>query len=307
MSFSVTILGNNSAAPATNRHPSSQVVNVSDDLFLVDCGEGTQMQIRKYKIKFQRINHIFISHLHGDHYLGLMGLMFTYHLLGRDKTLHIYGTKELEELINMQLKLSNCKLVYPFEFHKLNHDKNEVIYEDGKLTVENIPLHHSIPTSGFLFREKKKLRNINIDALKDEKVEFSYFNKIKEGADFINPEGKVYKNDDITFPPLQPRSYAYCSDTIFNKDIIDYIRRVDLLYAEATFKQDKAEIAADKMHLTTADAGELAKQAEVKNLIIGHFSARYEDEELDSLLEETRSIFPNAEKAIEGKTFNVLQ
>jgi len=298
-------LGSNSAAPATNRYPSSQVVNVSDELSLVDCGEGTQMQMRKYKIKFQKINHIFISHLHGDHYLGLMGLIFTYHLLSRENPLHIYATAELEKLITLQLKVSNCRLVYPLVFHKLNHKSSELLYEDENLTVESIPLKHSIPTSGFLFREKKRLRNINIEALKGENVDYHEFEKIKRGADYINAQGKVFKNEDITFPPPPVRAYAYCSDTEYDENIIRYIRGADLLYFEATFKQDKAEVAKEKQHSTTHDAGNIALKAEVKKLLIGHFSARYEDEELDSLLEEAKSIFPDTELAIEGKTFNV--
>ena len=229
MTFSVTILGSNSAAPATNRYPSSQVVNVLDELFLVDCGEGTQMQIRKYKIKFQKINHIFISHLHGDHYLGLMGLIFTYHLLSRENPLHIYASGELEKLITLQLKVSNCKLVYPLVFHKLNHKSSELLYEDEKLTVESIPLKHSIPTSGFLFREKKRLRNINIEALKDENVDYHEFENIKRGADYINPQGKVYKNEEITLPPHPVRTYAYCSDTLYDENIIRYIKGFRLI------------------------------------------------------------------------------
>jgi ribonuclease Z len=305
MTFTVTILGSNSAAPATSRYPSSQVINVQDELFLVDCGEGTQMQIRKYKIKFQKINHIFISHLHGDHYLGLMGLIFTYHLLNRENPLHIYANKELEKLITLQLKVSNCRLVYPLVFHKLNEKSSELLYEDEKLTVESIPLKHSIPTSGFLFREKERLRNIKIEALKGENVDYHEFEKIKRGADYINPQGKLYKNEEITFPPPPARAYAYCSDTEYDESIIRYIKGADLLYFEATFKQDKAEVAMEKQHSTTHDAGNIALKAEVKKLLTGHFSARYEDEELGSLLEETRSIFANTELAIEGLTFDV--
>ncbi len=305
MKFSVTILGSNSAAPATNRFPSSQVVNVLDELFLVDCGEGTQMQMRKYRIKFQKINHIFISHLHGDHYLGLMGLIFTYHLLSRQNPLHIYATEDLEQLIALHLKVSNCRLVYSLVFHKINHKSSGLLYEDDKLTVESIPLKHSIPTSGFLFREKKRPRNINIEALKDENVDYHEFENIKKGADYINPQGKTYKNEDITFPPHPARAYAYCSDTSYDENIIMHIKDIDLLYYEATFNKDKAENAREKQHSTTIDAGNIALKANVKKLLIGHFSARYEDEELPTLLEETRSIFPNTELAIEGKTFDI--
>lgn len=306
MTFSVTILGSNSAAPATNRHPTSQVVNVQDELFLIDCGEGTQMQISKYKIRFQKINNIFISHLHGDHYLGLIGLIFTYHLLSRQMPLHIYGTEELEGLIQLQLKLSNCRLVYPLEFHPVRHDINEIIYEDDKLTVETMPMKHSIPTSGFIFREKPKPRSINISALKDEKPCHYDYKKIKQGEDYISPGGVIYKNADITLPPPPPRSYSHCSDTIYDENIIKYIKNTDLLYCETTFRKDKQQTASEKMHCTSEDAGKMAINAGVKKLIIGHFSARYEDDELGTLLEETKAIFPDSELAREGEIFRII-
>ena len=305
MTFSVTILGSNSAAPATNRFPSSQVVNVQDELFLVDCGEGTQMQLRKYKIRFQKINHIFISHLHGDHYLGLMGLLFTLHLLNREKILHIYGTKELEDLINLNLKVSNCRLVYPLKFHAIDHNAFEIIFEDEKLFVKNIPLKHSVPTSGFLFIEKKRLRNIRNETLYGEKPEHSDYENIKNGLDYINPSGKIYMNKDITIDPPETRSYAYCSDTMYYDKIIENINGTDLLYCETTFRTSMADIAIAKQHCTTIDAANIAKEANVKKLIIGHFSARYEDDELNELLEESRSIFPNTELAVEGTIFNL--
>ena len=305
MVFSVTILGSNSAAPASNRFPSSQLVNVQDELFLVDCGEGTQMQLRKYKLRFQKINNIFISHLHGDHYLGLMGFLFSLHLLNREKALHVYATKELKFVIDLQLEVSNCRLVYPLIFHEINHKKREIIFEDEKLTVENIQLKHSVPTSGFLFREKPRLRNINMDVLINEKLEHNDFEKIKRGEDYINPDGKIYKNKDITTEPPLPRSYAYCSDTKYDESIVENIKATELLYCEATFKKELSSIALEKQHCTTVDAANMALEGKVKKLIIGHFSARYDDEDLESLAEEARAIFPNTELAREGTVFNL--
>ncbi len=305
MTFSVTILGSNSAAPASKRFPSSQVVNVQDYLFLVDCGEGTQMQLRKYKIKFQRINHIFISHLHGDHYLGLMGLLFTYHLLNREKELHIYAQEALLQIINIQLEAANCRLVYPLVFHKIDAAEHKIILDNEILTVETIPLKHTIPTCGFLFREKKHLRNINIDTLQNEVLEHSDFERIKRGEGFINSKGKVFKNKDITFDPPHPRSYAYCSDTSYYEPVIELIKDIDLLYYETTFKNDLSEIAAEKLHTTSVQAATIAKKADAKKLIIGHFSARYEDDELLAFIDEAATVFPNTELALEGIVFKI--
>jgi ribonuclease Z len=280
-------------------------VNFQDELFLLDCGEATQMQMRKYNIKFQRINHIFITHLHGDHYLGIMGLLFTYHLLGREKTLHIYASPGLRDIINLQIHLSGCSLVYPIQFHPLNHSLSEKIFENDKIIVETIPMIHRIPTSGFIFREKQKLKNIRIEALADENPSHDDFENIRRGADFISPNGKIYPNDDITVNPPPSRSFSHCSDTLFSDSLVKYIKNSDLLYCEATFSKDKADKASEKFHCTTEDAAMLAKIADARRLIIGHFSARYEDIDLNSLLLESKNIFPNTELAIEGSVFNL--
>ena len=305
MTFSVTILGSNSAAPASERFPSAQLINIQDNLFLVDCGEGTQMQLRRYKIKYQRINHVFISHLHGDHYLGLMGLIFTYHLLNRKNELHIHAPVELQNIINLQLKAGDSRLVYPLIFHPIEPESNCVIFENEILSVQSIPLVHRVPVSGFIFREKPRLRNINIDALAGEKPVRADFESIRRGEDFINPDGKVYKNSDITFAPIPLRSYAYCTDTLSVFESWRELNNIDLLYFETTFKHDLKEVAEEKYHSTTIQAATIAKDANVKKLIIGHFSGRYDNEYLPSFAEEAQTIFPNTFLALEGSTFDV--
>lgn len=303
MTFSVTILGSSAATFTSNRNPSAQILNIHEHLFLIDCAEGTQIQLKKYHIKFNRINHIFISHLHGDHFFGLIGLIFTFHLLGRKNKLHIYADPKLKEIIDIQLKASNTKLVYPLIFHAINHNISEIIFEDDILTVKTFPLEHHIPTSGFLFKEKQGKRNIRKEILALEKIPYKEFDKIKNGADYINNDGKIYKNEDITLNPPKPRSYAYCSDTKYFEPIIPHIAKADLLYHEATFMKDKAANAAEKFHSTTTDAATIAKKAKVKKLLIGHFSARYDD--LKPMLEEAKTIFPNTYLAEEGKTFDI--
>ncbi len=299
MNFSVTILGCSSATPTLYRNPSAQVLNIHERLFLIDCGEGTQMQFRKYKIRFQKINHIFISHLHGDHYLGLMGLLFTYHLFGREKELHIYSFPELKEIVDIQMKVAKARLVYPLIFHDLKDDKPEIIYEDDILSVETIILNHRIPTCGFLFKEKKRPKNILKEFLQKEDVPYTEINKIKNGKDYTNPQGKTYKNETITADSPAPRNYAYCSDTGYLENIIPQIKKADLLYHEATFMEDKADSAKEKLHSTAKQAATIAKKANVKQLLIGHYSTRYED--LNPMLEEATSVFPDTLLAEEGK------
>jgi len=303
MTFAVTILGSNSAVPILTRNSSAQILNHYNSLFLIDCGEGTQIQFLKYKIKFNRINHIFISHLHGDHFFGLIGLLSTYHLMGRKDRLNIYANPEIEELINFQLKVAKTELRYPLIFHPINSEKSEKIFEDNKIIIKTIPLDHKIPTSGFVFIEKQRERNIKKEFLAIEKVPIHKFKNIKAGDDYINSDGKIYKNKDITSAPPKPRSYAYCSDTKYYEKIIPHIKNVDLLYHEATFMKDKEENAIEKFHSTTVDAANIAKKANVKKLIVGHYSARYKN--LNPLLDEVKEIFENSFLAEDGLTFNV--
>jgi ribonuclease Z len=303
MTFSVTILGSGSAMPIANRHLSAQILNVNEHLFLIDCGEGTQLQLRKYHIKFQRINNIFISHLHGDHYFGLICLLTTMHLLGRTNELHLYAFPELKQIIDIQLKASNTKLSYPLIFHLLKCDISEIIFEDDRLFVETIILNHGIPDCGFLFREKKHERNMKKNVLNKLNIPFTEFGKIKKGEDYTDDNGRLYKNADITIEPPKPRSYAYCSDTKYFEPVVEQIKDVDLLYHEATFMEEKKTVAAQRFHSTAKQAGKIAKKANVRKLIIGHFSARYKD--LNLLLEEAKKVFSNTFLAEDGKIFDI--
>ncbi len=305
MIFSITILGSSSATPTSSRNPTSILVNINYKYFLVDCGEGTQIQLRRFKIKIQKINHIFISHLHGDHFFGLIGLISTYHLLGRDKELHIYANPAIEEIINLQLTVSGTRLLYPLIFHPIDADVPATIFENKDIAVKTFPLNHSVPTTGFLFIEKERARKIKKNFILKEDVPICEFQKIKNGADYINPEGKIYLNEQITVSPPQPRSFAFCSDTSYFEPVIPYIRNVDLLYHEATFMKNMANIAAEKYHSTADQAASIAKKANVKNLILGHFSARYR--KLDDLLTEAQDIFPNTHLAEDGKIFRILR
>jgi ribonuclease Z len=301
--FTVTILGSSSASPTSERNPTSQLVNHREKLFLIDCGEGTQVQLRRNHIRFSRIEHIFISHLHGDHFFGLIGLISTMHLLGRNKELHIYAPPELEEIILLQLRVSKTTLIYPLIFHSTQAENPEKIMENEHLEVITLPLNHRVPTTGFIFREKTDLRKIDVEAVKKYKIPFGNFEALKTGNDYTTPEGKIIRNKKLTTDPPPVRSYVYCSDTAYFADIIPAIKGADLLYHETTFMADKAAAAAEKFHSTTLDAGNIAKKARVKKLIIGHFSARYD--ELQPLLDETKTVFPQTALAEEGLTFEV--
>lgn len=305
MSFSITILGSSGALPAYGRFPSSQLVAVENRHFLVDCGEGAQMQLMRYQANLHRINHILISHLHGDHYLGLMGLLFTMHLSRRTNDLHLYGHAGLDDIITTQLRHAQSAPGFPLHFHRLAKGVRETIYEDDRLTVETIPLRHKLPCSGFLFREKKKPRRINKEKL-PEGLRIRQLAELKLGLDVTDDDGNVlYSNESLTLPPRRSRSYAYCSDTAYDEKLPRYIQGVDLLYHEATFTSADADKARETLHSTTLDAGRIAAQAKVSRLLIGHFSARYKD--LGPMLEETRSVFAPAELAVEGSVFTVAE
>lgn len=301
--FELTILGCSSATPTSKRNPTAQVLNVCDRLFLIDCGEATQIQLRRYKIKFQKINHIFISHLHGDHYFGLIGLLSSMHLLGRTKELHLYAPAELKEIIDLQHKYSYTQLNYEIIFHPLQFEKSELLFEDEKVSVETIILNHRINCCGFLFKEKPHPRNIIPEKIKEYKIPTVEIPKIKNGSDYNTEEGKKIKNAELTIEGFPQRSYAYCSDTCYYEPIIEKIRGVDLLYHEATFMQDMAARAKETFHTTTIQAGTIAQKAAVKKLIIGHFSARYKDAE--PLLIETKTVFENTVLAAEGERYTL--
>lgn len=289
--FEVNILGCGSALPTTRHYSSSQVVNIREKLFMIDCGEGAQLQLRRSKLKFTRLNHIFISHLHGDHCFGLMGLISTFGLLGRTATLHIYAHEDLEKLLAPQLEYFCKGMTYEVAFHSINPNKAEVIYDDRSVSVTTIPLKHRIPTCGFLFQEKQTPNHIIRDMVDFYRVPVFELNRIKNGEDYVTPDGTVVPNHRLTTPSDPPRSYAYCSDTAYLKSIIPQIKGVDLLFHEGTFAQCDAARAKETYHTTAAQAAEIALEAKAKQLVIGHFSARYEDESI--LLKEAQAIFPS--------------
>lgn len=301
MRFEVTILGSSSATPIFNRNPTSQALNINERIYLIDCGEGTQQQMLKFDVKASRIDHIFISHLHGDHYLGLVGLISSLHLNGRSKPLNIYGPAHLKEIIDLQLSYSQTTLQYPMEFYATNADIAEVILDNQDVIVETIPLTHGIPCTGFLFTEKKRLRKLLKDKLEEFSVPIEYFSALKKGADYTAADGTLFKNEMLTMDSEEPKSYAYCSDTMYNEGYFEQISNTTLLYHEATFLNNMLERANDTNHTTALQAGEVAAKTNAGKLLIGHFSARYKT--LNELLEEASSVFQNTELAIEGKTF----
>ena len=296
--FGVTILGNNSALPAYNRHPTSQVITLSDHLFLVDCGEGTQMQMNHYKIRRSRINHIFISHLHGDHYFGLPGLLTSFGLMGRQQDLHLYGPAALKQIIDLILNVGATVLPYTLSFHAL--EERSMLVNDEHFSVESFPVFHRIDCWGFLFREKRKPRKINPEATTQYNIPIEFFERLKQGEDFIQDD-HVIPNETLTKPNKPSKSYAFAADTLYNENIADIVRHVDLLYHEATYLKDKLDKATSRFHSTSEQAAMLAKRAEVKKLLIGHFSSTYES--LEDFLAEAKEIFPDTQLALEGQTF----
>lgn len=303
MSFELTILGSNSAIPANGRHPTSQILNHHHAYYLIDCGEGTQMRMDAMQVKRTRIDHILISHMHGDHYFGLIGLITSFHLLNREKPLHIYCARELEEIIRMQLKFSSEGLSFDLNFHFLQFEKGERIFENDLLTVDTIIMNHRIPCAGFLFREKPLPRNMIGEKIAAYKIPFSKIPAIKAGGDFIAENGETIANHLLTLPSALPKSYAYCSDTIYNESVIDQIKEVDLLYHEATFTDESKDRAAITMHSTAKQAAMIASKANVKKLMIGHYSAKYKS--LENHLTEAKEVFENTILAEEGITYRI--
>ncbi len=295
------ILGCYAATPRTMTNPSSQVLEIKNHLFLIDCGEGTQVQLRKNKIKFSRINHVFISHLHGDHFFGLPGLISTFRLLGRKKEMHIYGPKGIKEAITLLLKLGDSWTNYPLIFHELVSNDSELIFEDAKVTVETIPLDHRVYTNGFLFKEKIGDRKLNIDAVTKNKIDKAYFQNIKNGKDVALANGVVIPNANLTFDPPAPMSYAYCSDTAIRTEVVPQISGVDILYHESTFLESENHLTAKTKHSTAKEAASIARDAKVGTLILGHYSTRYKS--IDLFREEAETIFDTVELADDGKLF----
>ena len=297
----LTILGCYAATPRTITNPTSQVLEIRNRMFLIDCGEGTQVQLRKNKIKFSKINHIFISHLHGDHFYGLVGLISTFMLLNRQTDLHIYGPKGIKEIILLQLRYSNSFTGYNLYFHELEAKESETIYEDEKVIVKTIPLKHRIYTNGFLFQEKIGDRKLNVEAVEKYEIETCYYQNIKNGKDITLDNGTIIPNETLTFDPIPPKSYAFCSDTMYDETIIPIIQNADILYHETTFLETEADKAEKTMHSTAKEAAQIATKANIKQLILGHYSTRYSNIEL--FKDEAQTIFSNVLLADDGKSF----
>jgi ribonuclease Z len=303
MGYKLTILGCHSATPRVNAHPTAQYLEINSRHFLIDCGEGTQRQMRLNKVGFSKVNTIFISHLHGDHFFGLIGLISTFGILNREKELHIHGPKGIKEVINIQLKHSKSYVKYKIIFHELNSTESELIFEDEKVKVYTIPLNHRVYTNGFLFKEKEKSRKINISAVKEFKeIDKCDYNNLKAGKDFKLDSGDVIKNSELTYNPEKPLSYAYCSDTSYKPTIIEIIDGVDLLYHESTFLTDKEDLAKKTGHSTAKQAATIAKKANVKKLVLGHYSSRYKN--ISLFKKEAQEVFENVSLAETGRVFS---
>lgn len=297
----LTILGCYAATPRTFTNPTSQILEIKNRLFLIDCGEGTQVQLRKNKIRFSKINHIFISHLHGDHFFGLVGLVSTFSLLNRTTDLHIYGPKGIKEIIKLQLRLSNSWTNYGLFFHELESLESEIVFEDEKVLVQTIPLKHRVYTNGFLFQEKIGERKLNLDAVQNYEIDSCYYQKIKNGKDITLEDGRVIENDKLTFDPIPTKSYAFCSDTVYHEAIIPIIANSTVLYHESTFLQSEENLAKKTLHCTAKEAATIALKADVGQLILGHYSTRYEKIEL--FKDEAETVFPEVLLADDGKSF----
>jgi ribonuclease Z len=299
----LTILGCYAATPRTLSNPTSQVLEIKNRFFLIDCAEGTQVQLRKSKVKFSKINHIFISHLHGDHFYGLIGLISTFMLLNRESDLHVYGPKGIKEIILLQLRASGSFTGYNLYFHELESKASEIIFEDDRVVVKTIPLNHRVYTNGFLFQEKNIERKLNIEAVENYNIDKVYYNKIKYGGDITLEDGTVIPNSELSFDPQVSKSYAYCSDTMYDESIIPIVENVDYLYHESTFLESEAHLSERTMHSTAKEAATIALKANVKNLILGHYSTRYGN--INLFKSEAETIFPNVHLADDGKEFDM--
>ncbi len=297
----LTILGCHSATPRDNARPTAQILEMKGHLFMIDCGEGTQMALRKNKVKFSRIKHIFISHLHGDHVYGLIGLISTFCLLSRDADLTIYGPKGIKELVLIQLKLAGVYTSFSLRFRESEINTPQLLLEDDSLTVTTIPLEHRIFTHGFLFQEKPGDRHLDIVACQEYKIDKAYYRKIKHGHDHVQENGDVIENELLTTEGEKPKSYAFCSDTIYKEDIVPQITGVTALYHESTFLKSHKHLCEKTKHSTAEQAAKIASKAKVGTLILGHYSSRYGDYEL--FRKEAQEVFENTELAMDGKVF----
>ncbi|MBY5950391.1 ribonuclease Z [Algoriphagus marincola] len=301
--FEVTILGNTSSIPVHGRNHTSQLVKLGSELMLIDCGEGTQMQLRRFRLKYSKINYIFISHLHGDHYFGLIGLLSSFHLARRSNPLTIFGPKGLDEIISTHLRWSNTQLTYSIDFHITTDDGLNLLVNTPQLMVYSFPLRHRLPTTGFLIKEKAGLRNLIKSKLEAEKLSVEAIQSLRKGMDYIGVDGSFYPVREYCYPQEATRTYAYCSDTIYWPELKEYIAGVDLLYHESTFLDAEKERAELTMHSTAGQAASIAAASSVKKMILGHFSSRYKD--LNPMLEEAKPIFENVELSVEGETYRL--
>lgn len=297
----LTVLGCYAATPRSITNPTAQVLEINGHMFLIDCGEGTQVQLRRNKIKFAKINHVFISHLHGDHFYGLIGLISTFMLLNRQHDLHVYGPKGIKEVILLQLKLSNSYTGYGLYFHELTETESVVVFEDDKVTVRTIPLEHRVYTNGYLFTEKIKDRKLRIGAIEDHGIHTCYYQKIKNGSDIQLEDGRIIPNADLTYDPEPPKSYAFCSDTVYTETILPIIKGVSVLYHESTFLETEAHLTERTKHSTAIEAARMARKAEVGTLVLGHYSTRYSS--IEPFRTEAATEFDRVELAEDGKVF----
>jgi len=301
--FELLVLGSSSASPTAERNQTAQLLNISERFFLIDCGESTQIQLRRFKAKFQKVDHIFISHLHGDHFFGLPGYLSSMHLLGRQQGLTIYCPKELKQIMDVIHEVSETKLNYPITWHFTDNKKQELLFEDDKVEVYSFPLKHRIYCTGFLFKEKPFPRKIDKYLMDKHFISTADVNLLRAGEDVINTKGETIKNSVVTVDPPKHRSYAYCSDTIYDESLVNYIKDVDLLYHESTFLDDKIDRAKQTFHSTAKQAAGIAKLANAKKLLLGHYSARYGN--LDQFKIDAREVFENSHLSVEGDVVSV--
>jgi ribonuclease Z len=307
MTFSLTVLGSSSALPTENRFPTAHVLNVHERFFLIDCGEGAQMQLKRFgNVKYSKLNDIFISHLHGDHIFGLFGLISSLDLMGRTGDLNIYAHSDLKEILDNHLKYFGENMSYHVVFHAVNTYVNEIVYEDSYITVETIPLKHRIPACGYLFKEKMPQRNIHKELIEKYNISVADIIRIKNGENYRTASGVIIPNEKLTYIPYIPRSYAFCSDTMYSEKVAEIVKGVDLLYHEATFLNDMQDMAHQTAHSTTVEAGKIALKAGVKRLLIGHFSSRYDTNMLSQFQKEVQYIFPDSDIVQEGVTYEIL-
>jgi ribonuclease Z len=306
MTFSLTILGSSSALPTENRFPTAHILNVHERFFLIDCGEGAQMQLKRFgNVKYSKLQDIFISHLHGDHIFGIFGLISSLDLMGRTADLNIYAHSDLKKILDNHLAYFGETMSYKIVFHPVNPYVNQIVYEDCCMTVETIPLKHRIPTCGYLFREKMPQRNIYKELITQYNISIDDIIRIKNGENFVTDSGEEIPNEKFTYFPYQPRSYAFCSDTMYSEKVAEIVTGVDLLYHEATFLNDMQAMAHLTAHSTTMEAGEIARKAGVKCLLIGHFSSRYDNNMLSQFRKEVQYVFPNSDIVQEGMTYEL--